>query len=221
MARLWLGLGALALSTTGCLITDTPQFTPQTHTAPFLVAASAYPDPHTVVIVDVVEGQNPPPVIFAADVVSQDDPLGSTGQFQFVYSRLYLDYGVQGTGGLPFPDYPISGEHVAPGTLAQTQGRRVQAQWLPGERDVSLGCHTATLMVSHLFDDQPGCPVCPNDSSMISWQVLRCNSSLPGNDCNALPILGPGMCQPITTGCPSVEADAGSSCPDLADAGAM
>lgn len=217
MARLCFGLGALALSTTGCLITDTPQFTPQTHTAPFLVAASASPDPRTVVIVDT---QNLVPVTFAADVVSQDDLLGSTGAFQKVYSRLYLDYGVPGGGGLPFPYYPITGETIDPGTLEQTTGRRVSALWYPHEADVSLGCHTATLIVSHIFDDQPGCPVCAGDSSMLTWQVLRCDSSMVGN-CNALPVTGPDMCQPITTGCPTVETDAGSSCPGLTDGGAM
>ena len=56
-------------------------------------------------------------------------------------------------------------------------------------------------MVSHLFDDQPGCPVCSDDSSMINWQVLRCDSSVVGN-CDALPLTGPGACRPIDHGVP-------------------
>jgi hypothetical protein len=219
MARLSLGLGAIAMSTTGCLITDTPQFTPQTHTAPFLVAATAYPDLRTVVVVDT---QKLMPEMFAADVISQDDPPDSTGQFQEVHSRLYLDYGIPGGIGLPFPYYPITGDSLLPGTLAQTTGRRISATWQPAEQDVPLGCHTATLMVSHLFDDQPGCPVCVNDFSMISWQVLRCDSSVLGN-CDQLPVTGAAACQTPTTDCATVESesDAGASCPDLTDGGAM
>jgi hypothetical protein len=218
MARLSLGLGALAMSTTGCLITDTPQFTPQTHTAPFLVAATADPDSRTIVIVD----NDTLAVTFAADVISQDDPPDSTGQFQEVNSRLYLDYGIPGGGGLPFPYYPIPGGMVNAGTLAQTTGRRISATWQPPERDVPLGCHTATLIVSHIFDEQSGCPVCIDDFSTITWQVLRCDSSMPGN-CDELPITGAGACQAPTTNCATAESesDAGSSCPDLSDGGAM
>jgi hypothetical protein len=212
-----LGLGLLAMSTAGCLITDPPQFTPQQHTAPFLVASTAAPDLREVVIVD---AQNLVLQTFAADVISQDDPADSTGQFQQVHTRLYIDYGFAVAPGEPFR-YVIDGDTIAAGTLDETTGRRVSATWQPAVYGVDPGCHTATLIASHVFDDQPGCPVCTDDYSILSWQLLRCDSSIAG-DCDELPVSGPGECPPITTSCATVESesDAGSSCPDLTDGGA-
>jgi hypothetical protein len=201
-------------------VTNPPQFIPQKHTAPFLVAATAAPNVGTVKVVDTQDPQALAHVTFAADVISQDDPPDSTGQFQEVHSRLFIDYGVEIAVGMPF-HYAIPGTRLAAGTLDQTTGRRVSATWSPMADAVLPGCHTATLMASHLFDEQSMCPVCADDFSMISWQILFCDSSQ--GTCNALPIMGPGQCQAITTSCAAVESksDAGSSCPDLVDGGAM
>ncbi len=206
----------LAASTTGCLITDSPQFQVPQHTAPFLVAASASPDTRGIVRVDTSALTSEP---FSADVVSQDDPAGSGGQFQQVSSRLYIDYGFNEVPGLPFR-YVLSGNTLQPGTLDQTSGRRVSVTWYPQVDTVTAGCHTATLVVSHLFDDVPGCWACNDDFSTLTWWVNACDSSM--GTCTDLPVMGATGCpDPATlTSCETVLADAGSTCPEAADAGA-
>src|SRR5262249_6684508 len=81
MARSSLLVALLAMSTTGCLITSTPQFQPQEHTAPFLVATTADPDSRSLVILDAA---NKGTTNFKAEVISQDDQPGSGGLFQKV-----------------------------------------------------------------------------------------------------------------------------------------
>jgi hypothetical protein len=218
---------ALALGSTGCLITSTPQFKPQEHTAPFLVASSAFPDTRDVVKVDY--GQPDALTLklpFTADVISQDDPLGSGGLFTSVYSALYIDYGVQTASGQPFLWDIQNLTSLPPGTLDQTTPRKVEQDWFPGMNMVTLGCHTATLVVSHMFDPAVHCPVCADDSSSLTWQVLACNSQTQMGSCDSLPIMGSTAC-PIQLNpgggstCASVEMDAGVSvCPSATDAGA-
>ncbi len=204
------------MSTTACLITDPPQFTATQHTAPFLVPSSAFPDARSVVILDISNSQT---AIFSAEVISQDDPAGSTGQFQDVQSRLYIDYGFSPGPGQPFR-YVLPGTTLSPGTIDETTGRRVTANWFANSPPVDPGCHTATLVASHIFDAVPECPACNDDFSTITWQVLSCDSSVGG--CASLPLTTP------MTGCPSLadtceleqaESDAGSSCPETTDGG--
>src|SRR6185437_3532785 len=92
-----LALGLLAVPAIGCVITDTPQFQTPQHTRPFLIAASASPDITTVVPLNLDDSSQS--VTFSADVISQDDPTGSAGQFQNVNAWLYIDYGVSTAPG--------------------------------------------------------------------------------------------------------------------------
>jgi hypothetical protein len=210
VARVSLGAGLLAMSTTSCLITDVPQFQAPEHTAPFLLESCADPDPRTVVQ---VESSTLSELSFSACVVSQDD---ASGPFSIVSSKLYIDYGLD-VGGQPFL-YPLSGTSLPPGgTLEQTSQRFVSASWSPAIYTVGLGCHTATLIVSHDFDMLTNCPVCSDDFSTITWQVNRCDDSMGG--CGNLPLTG---CPAIATSCAMVEAtsDGGTPCPENADGGA-
>ncbi len=209
----------VTMSTAGCLITDPPQFTAAQHTAPFLVPSSASPDARSVVILDV---RNLGTETFSAEVVSQDDPAGSTGQFQQVQSRLYIDYGFTAGPGQPFR-YVLPGTTLNPGTLDQTTNRVVSASWFANSPPVDLGCHTVTLVASHIFDAVPECPACNDDFSTITWQVLSCDSSIM-DGCNSLNLIAAGTmvgCPPTDNSCEMVAAqsDAGSSCPEVTDGG--
>jgi hypothetical protein len=217
-----LALGGIAMSTTGCLITSTPQFKARQHTAPFLDAATAQPDWRAVVIVDKSKPTTPS---FSASVISQDDPPDSNGLFQKVYSVLYIDYGIEAEPNRPFL-HGIAGSTTDLGTLDPANPRTVTATWYPNVDAVGPGCHTATLMVSHIFDYSSLCPACAGDSSSITWQVLSCDSSMPGS-CDDLPVAKNGACayqlDPNKTAtCASVERDGGiaTTCPDAVDAGA-
>jgi len=116
----------------------------------------------------------------------------------------------------------IGGTTIAGGTLDQTTGRRVEVVWPPDAPFVDLGCHTATLVASHLFDSVPECPSCEDDFSMITWPVLRCDSSM--GTCDSLPLSGSMACpvqpNPIkATTCESLPTH-GAHCPDTTDGGA-
>jgi hypothetical protein len=217
---------ALSLASTGCLITSTPQFKPQEHTPPFLVASSAFPDTRDVVKVDYGQpGTQTLKLQFYADVLSQDDPTDSSGVFTTVSSALYIDYGVVAPSGAPFAWYIQTGAKLPSGTIDQTM-RKVEEDWYPGQYNVQPGCHTATLVVSHIFDDQTHCPVCASDSSALTWQVLACNSVTMTGSCDDLPLSGSEACaiqvNPASAvTCASVEmAAAASICPSGTDAGA-
>jgi hypothetical protein len=221
LAWMSLALGLLIMSATGCLITDAPQFQAQQHTAPFLVASSADPDPRSVVLWDTID----PPMAgqtFSADVISQDDPAGSADLFTQVGARLYIDYGLSAGVGLP-PFRYVLGDSMLPsgGTLDETSGRRISVTWYPSYT-VETGCHTATLVVSHIFDEM-GCPACDDDFSTLTWQVLACAES--NDTCNALPVSGTAGCLPAPlTSCETFHAqsDAPSTCPGItADGGAQ
>jgi hypothetical protein len=229
LARASLGLVPLAMST-ACVIADPPQFTPPKHTRPFLVDATAEPDPAAVLTVDSTSV-----VTFSADVISQDDQAGSAsgagggaaGNFQEVFGFLYIDLGFNGPDPLRPYSFAIQTSHaLAGGTIDQTTGRQMSATWTPGSPPIAPGCHTATLMVSHIFDDIP-CPVCDDDFSAITWQVVMC-SDASGPDCQSLPIHGPGSCDGLTNSCAKVHeamtlADAGVAvCPEsTTDGGAL
>jgi hypothetical protein len=209
----------------GCLMTSTPQFKAQEHTAPFLKEATASPDLRAVVKIDTAYITQFQPFDFSADVVSQDDP---TGPFSQVFSYLYLDYGQTEIPGQPFL-LPIPGNELSPGgTLDQTTPRRVTGTYRVGDPvDLSLGCHTATLVVSHHFDTGSECPSCPDDYSLLTWQVLRCNSGAPGgHGCDDLPVTGTAACpaqiMTMPSSCPAIQAaqDGGTAnCSALTDGG--
>lgn len=215
-------LGVAMLMSTGCLITDPPQFKPAKHTRPWLNPITADPDPQSVLVIDGKTGEIPP-ITFSAEVSSQDDDTGD-GLFQRVETQLYIDLGFNGMFDPLTPYAQVhGGTRLEPSSLDQT-GRRVSATWHLTTQDVAPGCHRATLLVSHLFDTIP-CPVCPDDFTAITWQILRCDRS--NGDCDKLPVEGASSCENLTNSCPAVRAkllatDAGvRECPaDEADGGA-
>ncbi len=216
-----LGL-AVTMSSTACLITDAPTYKAPDHTKPYLDPASADPSTRDVVIVDSVELATTSVLkSFSADVQSQDDPADSTGLFREVQTRLYIDYGFKGNPQAPWR-YAFSGNTLPPGgTLDTSTGRRVSASWAPGLNIVERGCHTATLVVSHMFQDVNNCPKCEDDYSTITWQIMRCDKSKPG-DCESLPLTGDESCAALTTSCEEFNAkhDAGTCPEETADGGA-
>lgn len=221
VARASLGL-ALATMSTGCLLTDPPQFKPAKHTRPFLLEATADPDPRAVLVVDsalIPSTQNTLP--FSANVMSQDDPADSTSptSFQQVEAWLYVDYGLDDADPLSPPHrFAFPATRLDPGGTLDDIDRRVKAVWRPGLQKVDPGCHTVTLVVAHKFDDLQ-CPLCVDDFSAITWQILRCDRTKLG-DCDALPVSGPGSCESLTNSCATVRAkleaeDAGVvACPE-------
>jgi hypothetical protein len=221
LARASLAVGALAM-TTGCLITDPPQFKPAKHTRPFL--ANPDPDPGKVLAVDSQLIENTQSVLkFSADVFSQDDPAdpSAPSDFENVYAYLYIDYGYTGGPGddlQPFRYY-FGKRPLDPGTIDQTN-RRVSIEWHPNVQRVDPGCHNAVLVVSHVFDDIP-CPACSDDVATITWPLLRCDSTL--HTCDNLPVTGPTSCKGLTNSCAAVRQKLGDSalaCPsDQADGG--
>lgn len=203
MARASLGLFAVVMSTSACLVTSMPQHEEPTQTPPQLIFATADPDPRRVVVVDSADLKIKNTLHFAADVMSQDDP-GSTVEF-----RLYLDYGVPGPD--PFRVVIDRAAPLDPGVITDT-GRRGVEPWTPDSTPQILpGCHTATLMASHEFDRATACPKDPDDYSLITWQILRCDSSKPDEaPCDQMVL---DECLTWTRTCASAAAEADGGLP--------
>lgn len=188
------------MASTSCLVTSTPDFTPPKRTRPFLVTATADPDPRAIQILDAPPGAAIP-YNFSADVVSDD-------QGAKVLGRLYIDLGKPNLGGAPFNQVAPT-RTLDPGTMADTRPRRIEAKGTFAYT-LDLGCHTATLMVSHEFTESQ-CPTCLNDSSQISWPVYRCNTLDALDSCK--PDFSDPKCAELAPGCPAVaDPDSGVEC---------
>jgi hypothetical protein len=201
LAQSSLCLVALTMTSTGCLVTSTPDFTPPKKTRPFLVTASADPDPRKIQILD-----GPPGAAisynFSADVVSED-------QGERVQGRLYIDFGDKNPGGAPYNQLGVIPGSIDPGTMADSKPRRFEAKGTLAY-PLDLGCHTATLLVSHDFTDGQ-CPNCLNDSSQISWPLYRCNSLESPDSCK--PDFSKTECMTFASGCPANgDPDSGVVC---------
>lgn len=216
VARVSLASVALVMST-GCLITDPPQFTPPVHKQPFLDASSAVPTQKEVFIVDdvLIENGQQSEITFSALLTTQDDPpeTGSS-RFRRTLVSLYIDLGLNTDDVQPYA-WQFYGTGPEEGTTYADPPLQVGVTWRPGSKKVDRGCHTATLVASHDFDQEvTRCPVCATDVSMITWQILRCNSSV--GDCASLEMTGPTSCQEkLTNTCTSSR-----KCADGADGGA-
>ncbi len=191
------------MATPACLVTSTPSFDPPKQTRPFLVPSSADPDPRGILVVDSVN--LPAGIDFTANVISNDgtDP---------VELKLFVDYGFTNVAGQPFRKSVGNPEALPPSTMDDTARRLARVRWIPGidGADVSMGCHTLTMMASHRFDDTLECPVCRNDSSQITWPVFRCDSSKPMDAPCSVDF---SACTTFQDTCPTVaDADAGVAC---------
>jgi hypothetical protein len=208
-------LGALALNA-ACVLTSTPQFTSEEHTAPFLLDETANPKASQVLQIDLAAPMDPE--TFSADVVSQDDP---TGSFSSVSSYLYIDLN-SGLPGEPPYSSVIPGSVLSePGSLTDPTPRPLLANWHVETEDVpSLGCHTATLAAAHNFDHSTACP-CPGDSTQITWQLLVCDSTKSPTSCEDLMLAGcpsdtatnPNAANNCQIYIDAVDGDAGTTCP--------
>ncbi len=190
LARRSLGITVFAVCCASCLVTSTPDFEPPERTPPELVAALATPDLREVIRVDETTGT----VNLGAAVRSVED-AGEGVRF-----RLFLDYGIPNGFDLPYQDVVDGGAVTEP--TGEDEVRRVSARWRPGN-DLSNGCHTLTLMVSHAFDETPQGPAldCPerlDDSSQLTWFV---------DFCRVPPCVEQPPCAEATVACPAVADD--------------
>ena len=186
------------MTSTGCLVTSTPDFTPPKRTRPFLITATADPDPRNFQILDAPPGAVLAPS-FSADVHVDDEA-------DKIKALVYIDYGKPNVAGGPFQQFYIV-QHIDASSVADTKTLRIKAN-TPLAYPIDPGWHTATLMVSHEFADSQ-CPVCLNDSSQISWPLYRCNSLESADSCT--PKLS--LTENWAPGCsPIADADAGVDC---------
>jgi len=193
------------MATPACLVTSTPDFSPPKRTAPFLIAATAVPDPRAVIIVDSSQSTQNQFIDFSAHVLSED--AGDKVQF-----KLYIDYGFPDSpdpdNRLPFRSEVSTIRSLDPSSISDESRPAVQARWFPTSPDPGFGCHTVTLIASHEFDDFTNCPVCKNDSSQITWQAYRCDEA-HGHPCTT----DFSACQMWNKSCPdATNTAAGQQC---------
>lgn len=202
LAQSSLYLLALTMASSGCLVTSTPEFTPPERTRPFLIPASADPDPRGVLLIDTLEQQKESRIFeFSADVVSED-------QGDKVKGSLYIDYG-QMLGGHPYAAVITQIRELPPSTMADTAKRNIRGKLDLRTTVLNPGCHTVTLIVSHEFDAETSCPVCRNDSSQLTWQVFRCNPEKAASECQP----DFSLCEKWGPGCgATANAESGIEC---------
>lgn len=169
LAQSSLCLAALTMTSTSCLVTSTPEFTPPKPTRPFLVSSSVDPDARGVLLIDTVEHpKSLTSIQFSADIVSED-------QDAKVQGVLYIDYGLV-TNDRPFREQ-IQIADIAASTITDPVARPMRAKWNVGASSIGPGCHTVTMLVTHAIDRVSSCPCCRNDSSQITWQVYSCGGA--------------------------------------------
>lgn len=203
LAQSSLCLLALPMALSGCLVTSTPEFTPPERTRPFLITASADPDPRGVLLINTLEQQQVRKTSFefSADVVSED-------QGDKVKGYLYIDYGVK-VGDHPYADVITQIRELPPSTMTDATKRNIRGKLDLETNVLDTGCHTVTLIVSHEFDAETSCPVCRNDSSQLTWPVFVCPPETAAAKCT------PDFtkCEKPGQGCGAVaDPDAGVQC---------
>jgi hypothetical protein len=187
LARVSLSITVFAVCCASCLVTSVPDFGDPEQTPPELIAASALPDNRRILVAEPGSIQT-----FSALVRSSEDAGES------IKVRLYINYGVE-RGDKPWSSF-LTARELAPAT--GEEDRLASATWTVPE--LPLGCYTATLIVSHAFDEVSQCPEYLVDSSQLTWLVNVC---VPGA-CDSLDLQ---TCPEVTDACPDVADAAGTS----------
>lgn len=193
-ARLaWTSLvvGLLTMPAASCLVTSAPQFEPPAQTAPFLVKSTADPDPRAILVWDSTTQTQ----TFSAQVVSEDAG-------EDVHVVLLVDYGkYDELSKRPYQNSVVQNQVVPASTHDDPTRRIAKATLYFNTTNITPGCHTVTMMVSHAFAPQLGCPEKLSDSDQITWTAVMCD----GTDCTIDP-----------AECPEIGAE--GSCPEDASA---
>ena len=196
-SSLWLVL--LTMTSTSCLVTSTPDFTPPKPTRPFLIPSSSDPDARAVLLVDTVEHpKSQTSIQFSANIAAGNDGRKVEGV-------LYIDYGLV-TNDMHFREQiPI--RDIPPSTQPDLDTRSASGTWNVSASNIGPGCHTVTLLVTHELDHFTSCPTCRNDSSQITWQVFSCGGA---SAASCVAHLDFSACQKWGQGCDAaVDPDAG------------
>ena len=174
MARTSLLLLGVLASSSACLVTGSPDFSPPERTRPQLIAVT----PTTEFIRPAFIDGAFQPITLEAELLSEDggDDLEPV---------LLVDYGFAGPGGDPWRDFAVA-DIIAPGTLSEGP-RPLSISWTP-RTFIQPGCHTLTLLVTHQArGSTPGyyCPAEPNDYATLTWFVALCEelSTCDYSDC--------------------------------------
>lgn len=156
-------LATVVTSSSACLVTGSPDFSPPERTRPQLIAVTP---PTEFIRPAFVDGAFQPETLEAA-VLSEDagDDLEAV---------LLVDYGYLAPGDIPWRDTaPV--DTIAPGTLSDGP-RPVSVSWTP-RSFIEPGCHTLTLLVTHQKrGTNPGfwCPADADDYASLTWFVALC-----------------------------------------------
>jgi hypothetical protein len=167
-----------------CLVTSTTEFPEPRATPPFLHLTGALATPTggigvPVTKVVVLDPKKPDlPVAFSADVQSED-------RGRSLLARVYIDYGSTSAGARnPFG----GGDQLPPGTFDQV--RRIAAYASTSFIADSMakpGCHTATLVVTHKWDNLNDVPERQDDTAIAVWFVLVGDGTTPMATCPGVP----------------------------------
>ncbi len=174
MARTSLVLLGVLATSSACIVTGSPDFSPPEKTRPQLIAVT----PTTEFIRPAFVDGAFQPTTLQAELLSEDG--GDNLQ-----PVLLIDYGFDGPGDVPWR-HAAPVDVIAPGTLSEGP-RPLSISWTPPSF-IQPGCHTLTLLVTHeARGSNPGfwCPADPDDYATLTWFVALCEelSTCDYSDC--------------------------------------
>lgn len=156
----------LILFGSGCLVTTEPVAYEPTQSPPIILASGLDPDPRGILRIGGDEGVDE--VGITASILSED--AESSVKFAF-----YVDYGATNALGQPFSFALQTLPELQAATMADGPRSLLGVRWVDGIFPIEPGCHRLTLVATHAFDTETGCPQNLADSSQVTWHFRQCD----------------------------------------------
>lgn len=156
----------LVLFGSGCLVTTEPVAYEPTQSPPIILASGLDPDPRGILRIGGDEGVDE--VGITASILSED----AEASVKFAF---YVDYGATNALGQPFSFSLQTLPELQAATMADGPRSLLGVRWVDGIFPIEPGCHRLTLIATHAFDTETGCPQNLADSSQVTWHFRQCD----------------------------------------------
>lgn len=137
-----------------------------TQSPPIILASGLDPDPRGILRIGGDEGVDE--VGITASILSED--ADASVKFAF-----YVDYGTTNALGQPFSFALQTLPELQAATMADGPRSLLGVRWVDGIYPIDPGCHRLTLIATHAFDTETGCPQNLADSSQVTWHFRQCD----------------------------------------------
>jgi len=193
VARSSLVLGAMVVTSSGCIVLGDPQYREPEQTAPRVTPLTRPEE----LIKATAEDDGSWLVNFRVAIESED----AGEEVRLVLLR---NFGGGTAEGLPY-EAAVQNGTLEPGTLGDGK-RTVTLPWFDtGATGQDYDCAAITLLATHAFREGIGsdywCPADPDDADTVTWLVLRCRAddeACSFDLCTDTKAKNPNFCDPPT-----------------------